>query len=241
MKTIGLIGGLSWHSTPHYYRILNELAQSRFGDHTSCPLIISSVNFQKIVELQKRGNWQEMGSFIWNESSRLALAGAEGIAICSNTMHKCLNFLPKELPLPIVHIGTALGDFCAEQKFERIAFLGTRFAMRNKTFHNEIAHKHNLQIMLPNQKQMTTIDRIIFEELTLGIISVTSQQKYLEICSDLKIQGAEAIIMGCTEIGLLLNPDSEQSELKKNIAAADISPLVDSLKIHADSIFNWIT
>jgi aspartate racemase len=227
MRTIGLLGGLSWHSTLHYYRRLNELVSEQKDDHSSCPVLLFSFDFQKIVELQRQKNWTQLGKLVFDGASALIGIGAEAIAICSNTMHKSLDFLPAKLPVPVIHMGAELGSHCHSQNHKNIGFLGTGLAMSDHKYLDSIVEGFDQKIVLPQKNSKQKVDKIIFEELVKGRIVDSSRAIFESVIQELKEQGADSVILGCTEISLLIQEKCQDL------------PLIDSLEVHTKAIAKW--
>jgi aspartate racemase len=224
MKTIGLLGGVTWESTLEYYRRLNLLAQERFGGLHSAPCLLYSFDFQELANLQEAGRWAELGDLLAGWARRLEQTGAGLLLICANTLHKVAARVRQEVSVPLVHIveetaRTALGLGAA-----RVGLLGTRITMEDG-FYAEGLEARGLTALLPSAAQRGELDRIIFEELALGRLEPASRQACLRIAGELVARGAEAVILGCTELPLLL-ADSPGP-----------APWLDTLEIHARAAF----
>ncbi|TVQ25055.1 MAG: aspartate/glutamate racemase family protein [Spirochaetaceae bacterium] len=223
MKTTGILGGMSWQSTAHYYRLINEeTARLRGGLH-SAPLLISSVDFHEIEALQRRGDWQAAGAILAGEARKLEAAGAELLVLATNTMHKVAQAIIDSVSVPLLHIAEATRDAAVHAGYRRLGLLGTRFTMEESFYTDRLIAGTDLSILTPDATAREQIDRIIFSELCLGTIRAKSRAVYLSAVRDLVDRGAEAVILGCTEIGML-------------IGSADTdTPLLDTTEIHARS------
>lgn len=206
MKTIGLLGGMSWESTLSYYKLLNEEIRKTMGGLHSAQVILYSVDFAPIEELQREGKWEEAGSILALNAKSLELAGADFILICTNTMHKVIDIIQKDVHIPIIHIAKATSKFMLEEKIKKSILLGTRFTMKENFFKDEII-KCGIEVIIPTETQIAQIDNIIFNELVLGEIKPQSKRVYLDIIKTLcaEHQNIDSVILGCTEIGLLIN------------------------------------
>ena len=206
MKTIGLIGGMSWESTAHYYRVMNQETARRLGGLHSAPLLIHSVDFAPIAELQSAGNWDEAGRQLAHSAQRLEAAGAEVIGLSTNTMHVVADAITAGLGVPFVHIADPTADALLADGFKRVGLLGTRFTME-MGFYRERLEARGLEVLVP-EVDRTNLNGIIYDELCLGIIRDESRQIYVNAIRLLQARGAEAVILGCTEICMLIDDDS---------------------------------
>jgi aspartate racemase len=222
MKTIGLLGGMSWESTESYYRAINEGVKSVLGGLHSAKIAMISVDFAEIESLQHRGDWMQTAEILGQAALSLERAGADFIVICTNTMHKVLPEIQSHTKLPFLHIADATASVLLADGVGRVGLLGTRFTMEQE-FYRERLDRRGLQVLVPNAADRDTVHRVIYEELCLGQIVEQSRRAYLDIVDRLAAQGAEAVILGCTEIGLLLGP--QQSGI----------PLYDTTAIHAQA------
>lgn len=211
MKTIGLIGGMSWESSAEYYRILNEETKNRLGGAHSCPCILYSVDFQPIEELQHLGKWQELKNILNTTGDKLVQAGAGILLLCTNTMHVVADEL-EQLPITFIHIADATGEAVQRQKLKKIGLLGTRFTMEMDFFKKRLKDKFGIETIVPEEKERNEVHRIIYEELVYGNINSNSKKYYMNAIEQLAATGAEGIILGCTEIPLLIK--QEDSELQ---------------------------
>jgi aspartate racemase len=221
VKTIGMIGGMSWESTLPYYRIINQTVQEQLGGLHSAKLVLLSVDFAEIEALQVAGNWQAAGRQMAQAAKALAAAGADLVVLCTNTMHKVAPAIQEAVSIPLLHIADPTAEAIQAAGFTRVGLLGTRFTMEQSFYRERLSQRHGLQVLTPDAPQREAVHRIIYQELCLGRILPASRQVYQTVIADLVRQGAQAIVLGCTEIGLLL-------------AQTDSSvPLFDTTVLHA--------
>jgi aspartate racemase len=221
MKTLGLIGGMSWESTVPYYRMINEHVKQQLGGLHSAKLFLYSVDFYEIEKLQMAGDWQQAGEILGNAANALARAGAEVIVVCTNTMHKVADDIERIGGLPLLHIADATAEKIKGQGLRKIGLLGTRFTMEQDFYRGRLQDIHQIEVVTPDEADRAIVHRIIYEELCLGIVNDASREKYRQIIAKLELQGVEGIILGCTEITLL-------------VGAEDASvPVFDTTAIHA--------
>ena len=221
MKTIGLIGGMSWESSLEYYRIINETTKEQLGGMHSAKLVMYSVEFAEIVRLQHEGNWDELTAIMVDAGLRLKKAGADFIVIGTNTMHKMAAEVEKATALPLLHIADATANRIIEKRLKTVALLGTKFTMEQDFYKGRLAQQHGLNVITPSAKDREIVHGIIYNELCQGTILESSKSEYLRIIAGLIAQGAEGIILGCTEIPLLVK--------QANVAV----PIFDTTAIHA--------
>lgn len=221
MKTVGLIGGMSWESTATYYRLINQGIRNRCGGLHSAKMLLYSVDFAEIEELQSSGRWQEAGLLLAEAATRLERGGAELLLICTNTMHKVADQVTAAVTIPLLHIAAATGKKVAADNIERVGLLGTRFTMEENFYRGVLETRFGLRVVVPPAEDRRLVDEVIFAELCRGVIAEGSKKQYLRIADSLAAQGCEAIILGCTEIALLIRP--EDTELK----------FYDTTEIHA--------
>ncbi|MFC5451180.1 aspartate/glutamate racemase family protein [Paenibacillus aestuarii] len=227
MKTIGLIGGMSWESSLLYYQIINECVKERLGGHNSAKSLMYSVNFQEIKSLQHQGNWGEATKMMIDSAQKLEMAGADFIVICTNTMHKMAQEVEEAVSIPLIHIADSTAAEIVKDGIKKVALLGTAFTMEQDFYKGRLTDKFGLEVIVPNEAERLAVHDIIYQELCLGIIKEDSKQAYLQIIKNLKLQGAEAVILGCTEITLL-------------VSQADCSiPVYDTTRIHAESAIDF--
>ncbi len=221
MKTIGLIGGMSWESSAEYYRIINQTTKEQLGGLHSAPIVMYSVEFNEIVQLQHEGKWDELTAIMVDAAKRLERAGADLVLICTNTMHKMASEVEHATSLPLLHIADATATRIKEKRLKTVALLGTRFTMEQDFYKGRLAEKHGLEVIVPSAEEMEIVHRIIYNELCQGTILDSSKKEYLRIITNLVSQGAEGVILGCTEIPLL-------------VKQADVAvPIFDTTTIHA--------
>lgn len=213
MKKIGLIGGMSWESSTLYYQIINRTVQEKLGGVHSAKCVLYSVDFNEIALLQKEGNWEKLTELMIEAAQTLEKAGVDFIVLCTNTMHKLSDAIEKSIAIPLVHIVDATAEKIKEQDFKKIGLLGTSFTMEQAFFKDRLLEKHQIETIIPNEKQRSEIHRIIYDELVKGIIKEESRTIYLEIIADLTKNGAEGIILGCTEIELLVTNNFTNAKL----------------------------
>ena len=221
MKTVGLIGGMSWESTATYYRLINQGVRNRCGGLHSAKMLLYSVDFAEIEELQSSGRWQEAGLLLAEAATRLERGGAELLLICTNTMHKVAEQVSAAVTIPLLHIAEATGKKVAADNIERVGLLGTRFTMEENFYRGVLETRFGLRVVVPPAQDRRLVDEVIFAELCRGVIAEGSKKQYLRIADSLAAQGCEAIILGCTEIALLIGP--ADTELK----------FYDTTEIHA--------
>lgn len=202
-RTLGIIGGMSWESTESYYRLINEGIKAKLGNLHSADLLIHSVDFAPIGELQAQGAWDEMGAILANSGKRLQAAGAQGLLIATNTMHKVVDDVQAVTNLPIIHIADATAKAIQAQGLTKIALLGTQFTM-TQDFYKQRLIDAGLQVLIPENDARAEVHRIIYDELCQGQFLDSSRQYYSQVIKDLANEGAEGVILGCTEIGLLI-------------------------------------
>ncbi len=222
MKTIGLLGGMSWESTIPYYRLINEGVKARLGGLHSASLVLHSVDFHDIEACQSAGDWDRAGEILAEAAVGLQQAGAEGIVLCTNTMHKVADAIAARCQVPFLHIADATGRAIAAKGQRRVALLGTRYTMEQTFYRGRLQEQFAIETLIPEADDRAQINQIIFDELCLGTFSEASRDYYLQTIAALAEQGAEGVIFGCTEIGLLV--------------PAELSPLpvFDTAAIHAE-------
>ncbi|WP_423406828.1 aspartate/glutamate racemase family protein [Heyndrickxia sp. MSNUG] len=220
MKTIGLIGGMSWESSVEYYRIINEEIKKRLGGLHSAKCILYSMNFEEIERCQSQNRWDQAGEILGEAAVGLEHAGADFIVICTNTMHKVIDVIQKKTSLPILHIADETADEILNQGLKKVGLLGTKYTMEEDFYTSRIKDQ-NIDILIPDEEERLTINQIIFNELCLGKTVQSSREYFKEVIQKLVAEGAEGIILGCTEIGLLIKQED-----------VDV-PLFDTTLIHA--------
>jgi aspartate racemase len=221
LKIIGLIGGMSWESTVPYYRQINETVKERLGGLHSARIILYSLDFHEIERLQRSGDWQAAGAVLADAARALEAAGADFVVLCTNTMHLVAPAIEAAVRIPLLHIADPTADEIRSSGFSRVGLLGTRFTMEQAFYKERLQERHGLKVLVPAPPDREVIHRVIYEELCLGRITAGSRSEYRRIMASLVYQGAEAIILGCTEISLLVG---------QNDATV---PLFDTTAIHA--------
>ncbi|MFP3672770.1 aspartate/glutamate racemase family protein [Bacillus sp. SIMBA_031] len=225
MKTIGLIGGMSWESSAEYYRIINEEIKKKLGGLHSAKCLLYSVDFKEIEHYQSIGAWDKAGEALGQVAKSLEKAGADFIVICTNTMHKVLGYIQEMITIPILHIADATAEQIIRQDIRSVGLLGTKYTMEQDFYKSRIA-SHDINVIVPDDDERELINNIIYQELCLGEIKQSSKNIYKKIINNLVDRGAEGIILGCTEIGLLVK--AEDSKV----------PLFDTTLIHAQKAVN---
>lgn len=219
MKTIGLIGGMSWESTVTYYQIINEYVKEKLGGLHSAKILLYSVDFAEIEDCQSKGEWQKSADILGAAAKNLEKAGADFIVICTNTMHKVAPQIQNMISIPILHIADATADVLIRSHISAVALLGTKYTM-TQDFYKERLIKKGISVLIPEESDIETINHIIYDELCLGIISDKSRVQYQEIIKKMKLKGAQGVILGCTEIGLLIKQEDS------------VLPVFDTTQIH---------
>ena len=221
MKTIGLIGGMSWESSSVYYNIINETVKERLGGLHSAKCILYSVDFEEIASLQHQGKWEELTKLMIRFAQQLEGAGADFIVICTNTMHKMAPEVQDNIHIPLLHIADATAERIKEQGLRKPGLLGTKFTMEEDFYKQRLKEKYNLDVMIPSNTDRAIIDSVIYNELCLGIIKQSSKEKFIDIIRKLVSVGADGLILGCTEIPLLISQEDVEV------------PLFDTTAIHS--------
>ena len=226
-RTLGIIGGMSWESTESYYRIINEGIKAELGGLHSADLLIHSVDFGPINTLQETGEWNELGAMMASSGKRLQAAGVQGLMIASNTMHKLFDDVQSATDLPLIHIADATIDAIKAQNLSKIALLGTQFTM-TQDFYKQRLIDAGLEVLIPAEGERAEVHRIIKKELCVGQFKDSSRQYYIDVISKLAKQGAQGVILGCTEIGLLITQDDSPI------------PVFDTTAIHAAAAVDFL-
>ncbi|MCF2916447.1 aspartate/glutamate racemase family protein [Pseudoalteromonas sp. Cn5-37] len=220
MKTIGLIGGMSWESTQSYYQLLNQGIKNKLGGLHSAKIVLVSLDFAEIAMLQQQQDWPQMAEILIKAAKQVEAAGADYLLICTNTMHKLAEQVQAAVAIPLLHIADAVGENLIQHNFKKVALLGTQTTMEQDFYKQRLADKFAIDVLIPDAQGRETVHRVIYDELCKGVIKEESKAEYLTIIDNLTQQGAEAIILGCTEIALL-------------VQQADTSiPLLDSTALH---------
>ncbi len=223
MKTIGLIGGMSWESSSEYYRLINQQIRAKLGGLHSAKIIMISLDFAEIEKLQRAGKWQEAGNILINVAQKIEKGGADFLLLCTNTMHKLADEVQAKITIPLLHIADVTAQTIQQQKIRHVGLLGTKFTMEQDFYRKRLIDRFGIKVTIPDQDDRQIIHDIIYQELCLGQIQSKSRQQYKNIINKLVANGAAAIILGCTEIMLLIKP-------------SDVSvPLFDTTEIHVKS------
>ena len=221
MKTIGLIGGMSWESSIEYYRIINQVVQKKLGGVHSAKIVLISLDFAEIEDLQNSGDWEEATRIMVEAARRVEKGGADLILICTNTMHLMAEEVQEKINIPLLHIADATARAVKQKELNTIGLLGTRFTMEKEFYRGRLETHHQLMVLIPDQEQREKVHQVIYEELVQGIIDDDSLKIYQEVIDSLVERGAQGIVLGCTEIGLLVKPEDV------------LVPVFDTMEIHA--------
>jgi aspartate racemase len=222
MKTIGLIGGMSWHSTLNYYRVINELVAERLGGHASAKVVLESLDFAEVRDCQVRGDWPAAGRLLAEAGQRCERSGADVVLICTNLMHRVADDVQAAIDIPLLHIADAIADRARESGWSRLGVLGARWVMEEDFYVGRLT-RAGMTVDVPDAVGRADVDRIIFDELTLGRVEDRSRATYAGIIEGLAASGSEALVMACTEIELLVRPQDSPI------------PLLDSMRTHAEA------
>lgn len=227
MKTIGLIGGMSWESSAEYYRIVNETVRQRIGGLHSAECVMYSVDFSDLEILQREGRWEEAAQMMIDAAQKLERAGAGIVLIGANTMHKTYESVRKNVSIPVLHIADAVAGRICAQRMQTVGLLGTRYTMEEDFLKGRLVDKYGLNILIPEPNDRELVHKVIYDELCLGLIKEPSRAAYRQIITGLVERGAQGIILGCTELGLLVKPEDSSV------------PLFDTTIIHAEAAVDW--
>ncbi len=227
MKTIGLIGGLSWEASAEYYRILNELVRQRCGGLYSAQVLMWSFNFTEIEALQSSGKWDEATVRMIDAAQRLERGGADFIVICANTMHKMADEVQVQIAIPILHIADATADQIKQAGLHKIGLLGTRYTMEEPFYKDRLIDRFGLDVIVPDAADRQMVNGVIYDELCQGIINPASRRQHIDVMQKMIASGAQGIILGCTELMLLIKPEDSSV------------PLFDTTTIHAHAAVDW--
>lgn len=226
MKVIGLIGGMSWHSTVEYYRLINELIVQRLGDPHSARLILYSLDFAGVEQAQREGRWGDAATTLGEAGNALKGAGADFLVLCTNTMHKVADEVAERAGLPLLHIADVVGKEIRQRGLHTVGLLGTRFTMEEPFYRGRLEEHFGIEVLVPEKRGQATVDGIIYDELCQGRVKASSRRTCVNIISGLVRRGAQGIVLGCTELALL-------------IEAGDVSvPLFDTTRLHAEAAVN---
>lgn len=229
MKKIGLIGGMSWESSLEYYRLLNELVRQRSGGHHSAHCIMESVDFAEVERLQHKDDWHSLSRLMIQAARNLEKAGAECMVLCTNTMHRCYFDIVKNTDIPFLHIAQATGEKIEAHGLKKVLLLGTRFTMEGDFFKNYILKQFNIEIVVPDSDDRETVHKTIYKELVHGNILDESRERFADIIDKAALKGAEGVILGCTEIPLLL----ESKDVR--------IPVFDTTRLHVEFALEFAT
>ena len=224
MKTVGLIGGMSWESTSEYYKKINEGIKEQLGGFHSGKILMYSFDFDEIEALQHKNQWDELTEMLVDAGTRLKKAGADFLAICTNTMHKVADEVAEKTGLKVLHIADVTAEVIIQKNKNIVGLLGTDFTMSEDFYKKRLNDKYNIEVMIPEKKERERVHRVIYDELCCGIVKSQSKAEFITIINNLKDKGAEGVILGCTEIPMLI----EQKDLDIRV--------FDSMKLHADAI-----
>jgi aspartate racemase len=222
MKTIGLLGGMSWESTLHYYKLINTQISKELGGFHSAKLSMISVDFAELEENMSSGNWSACAKILISAAQKVESTGADCLLICTNTLHKVAPQVEEAIQIPLLHIADGAGEALVKNGISTIGLLGTRFTMEEDFYRLRLAEKYGLKVIVPNAQDRQIVDRIIFTELCMGKVNNESRDEYIRVMNELNDLGAEAILLGCTEIAMLVT--SEHTNI----------PLFDTTAIHAE-------
>ena len=226
MKTIGMLGGMSWESTAVYYRAINEGVKAELGSLHSAEIILKSLDFEKIEQLQHAGDWEATAGILKKAAKSVEVAGADFLIICTNTMHIVAPEISNHIKIPILHIADATGERLIKDKISSVGLLGTNFTMEKPFYKDRLRKKYGIEVVVPPREERARLHKIIYDELCCGIVKRNSKDFYLEVIDKLTTAGVEGIILGCTEIGMLVS--SEDTDIR----------LYDTTEIHADQAVN---
>ena len=229
MKTIGLLGGMSWESTLEYYRTINEGIKKTLGGLHSAKIVMYSVDFAPIEKLQHTGDWEGTAKILSEAAQSIQAAGADFLLICTNTMHKVAPQIEAAIQIPLLHIADATAEILVNGGINSVGLLGTAFTMEQEFYKGRLINNYGLQVLVPNEDDRQIVHKIIYQELCLGKIESNSKAEYLRIIDTLAAQGAEAVILGCTEIGMLVNQTDTDVRL------------LDTTAIHAEKAVEYAT
>lgn len=227
MKTIGLLGGMSWESTTHYYRLLNQLINKQLGGLHSAQIAMISIDFHPLEQLMQKGDWATCGTILAEKARNIESAGADFLLICTNTLHKVAGTIEENIKIPLLHIADATAEKIKADAITTIGLLGTRFTMEEEFYAGRLAEKHGLKVIIPSLEEREIVHDVIFNELCRGSILEKSREAYLSIIDNMEKKGADAVIAGCTEITMLV--DQNHTTV----------PLYDTTAIHAEQAVNF--
>ena len=221
MKTIGLIGGMSWESSLEYYRLINQMVKEKLGEPHSAKSIMYSVDFAEYEKLQHEGKWAELTEKMVDIAQSLEQSGSDLVLICTNTMHKMAPEVQNSIQIPFLHIADAAADEIKSQNIKKVGLLGTKFTMEEDFYKERLKEKHNINVIIPKQEERNKVHKVIYQELISGIINDDSRREFQDIIKNLKARGAEGVVLGCTEIPLLIKEKDS------------VIPVFDTTMLHA--------
>ncbi len=221
MRTLGLIGGMTWHSTVDYYKLINQGVHDKLGGTHSAKIVLCSVDFSPVEHMQNRGEWGALGQLMAGAARNLEGAGAEAVVICANTMHQLADDITAAVKIPLIHIADAAAAEVKKKGFKTVGLLGTRYTMEMDFYRGRLAAQHGLKVLVPDEPGRTTIHEVIYKELAHGLVKDESRRQYVGVIEDLVRRGAEGVILGCTEIPMLIG------------AKDSPVPVFDTTAIHA--------
>jgi len=227
VKTIGLLGGMSWESTVEYYRRINEHVKRRLGGLHSARIVLYSVDFEEVEQLQHADQWEAAARLMIAAARRVERGGGDFLVICTNTMHKVADPVAAAVSIPLLHIADATAEKIKEAGISGVGLLGTRFTMEQEFYRGRLEDRHGLEVLVPDEQDRQLVHAAIYDELCVGVIREESRREYVRIIDDLIAQGAEGVILGCTEISLLVQPQHASC------------PLFDTTEIHAAKAVDW--
>ena len=227
MHTIGLVGGMSWHSTVTYYRLINERVAAVLGGHSSARIVLDSLDFAEVRRMQEEDRWEDAARLLSGAALTCQAAGAEAVAICTNLMHKVAPEVERALDVPLLHIADAVAGVAAEHGWTTLGLLGTRWTME-ETFYADRLARHGIGVVVPDADDRALVDRVIWDELTVGRLEPSSRAEFVRVIDRLAAAGAQAVVLGCTEIELLVGPEDTSV------------PLLDSAAAHAAALADFV-
>lgn len=230
MKTIGLLGGMSWESTALYYKLINEEIKKQLGGLHSAKVVIYSVDFDEIEKLQHHGAWDETAKILGEAAKNIQNASADFLVICTNTMYKVAPLIQMHIDIPILHIADATGKKLQNENIKKVGLLGTAFTMQQDFYKERINKNFDIEVLIPSEEDMNIVHKIIYEELCLGLIKEYSKKEYLRIIDDLASKGAQGVILGCTEIGMIVKQSDTQVKLYDTTVIHSLEAVAEALK-----------
>lgn len=208
-----MIGGMSWESSAEYYRVINRGVKERLGGHHSASLVMYSVDFSEVEELQHRGGWDELTEMMVDAASRVQRAGADFLLICTNTMHKLAGEVEERIPVPLLHIADATAEAVLGEGFEKVGLLGTRFTMEEDFYRGRLRERHGIEVLIPAEEDRREVHRVVYDEFCNGRIEPDSRRRFRDVIGGLVEEGAQGIVLGCTEIPLFIGEEDSPVDL----------------------------